>query len=781
METIGINRKIITIASVVAILLIGSFCTWFYIEQPNKANHNIAVVFSQDKHHWSYGLYLKHLEAVFRKQGLKVTITPFYLDCETYDAAGELQRATIIMEEISYKIRPDVIITVGDQATFSILSTDTDGSVMIPIVFSGVIYPNEALIKQHNNVTGFHDKIDIVTNIHLAGPLTRTKNTYTMLDKTFLDKKTRENINQQVAGKADIFNNLKWDYTLIEVSSRQRKQYTISPFSLRDMRTNTKREEGDNTFHSAPANFIHTVRYFNLMTYIQMKFDVSAWSVIRMNINRPQLTAIYDDFGKPDSRFLAGYFASAEQLAQEAAESSAKIINGTRPSDIPVKVSKKDYHIDWAVAKMFNFQLTDLPNGFRVVNLSWREKHPLLFESLIAAASLIVIAAFILLIHMLRKEKKNKEEATAKLRHEQLMYNMAVLNSNAFAWERVGDTINFTEAFWKNFNMPSHPINVHEFTRMLHPDSRQIYLNGVEHVNNGETFFDNVQVDFTGNGEYHWWQIRSKGLLNTTGEFVRSYGMIMNVDDFKATEAELIHARRLAEEAKTKESFLANMSHEIRTPLNAIVGFSGLLATPGMEFSDEEKQEFANAINTNNDLLLKLVNDIIDISGIESGQLKFDMRPWSVNDIVQSVYQSFQVQIPDHLKFEYECPNYDTLIFVDDNRLRQAINNMLNNACKFTSKGKITLGWRQSHDGNKVSIFVQDTGIGLSEDDAKMAFIRFYKKDSFQQGVGLGLSISQEIIKRLGGEITVASELGSGSRFTISLNVYGGGIKPRRY
>ena len=223
------------------------------------------------------------------------------------------------------------------------------------------------------------------------------------------------------------------------------------------------------------------------------------------------------------------------------------------------------------------------------------------------------------------------------------------------------------------------------------------------------------------------------------------------------------------------------MSHEIRTPLNAIVGFSGLLATPGMEFSDEEKQEFANAINTNNDLLLKLVNDIIDISGIESGQLKFDMRPWSVNDIVQSVYQSFQVQIPDHLKFEYECPNYDTLIFVDDNRLRQAINNMLNNACKFTSKGKITLGWRQSHDGNKVSIFVQDTGIGLSEDDAKMAFIRFYKKDSFQQGVGLGLSISQGIIKRLGGEITVASELGSGSRFTISLNVYGGGIKPHRY
>lgn len=106
---------------------------------------------------------------------------------------------------------------------------------------------------------------------------------------------------------------------------------------------------------------------------------------------------------------------------------------------------------------------------------------------------------------------------------------------------------------------------------------------------------------------------------------------------------------------------------------------------------------------------------------------------------------------------------------------------MLNNACKFTSKGKITLGWRQSHDGTKVSIFVQDTGIGLSEDDAKMAFIRFYKKDSFQQGVGLGLSISQEIIKRLGGEITVASELGSGSRFTISLNVYGGGIKPRRY
>ena len=227
----------------------------------------------------------------------------------------------------------------------------------------------------------------------------------------------------------------------------------------------------------------------------------------------------------------------------------------------------------------------------------------------------------------------------------------------------------------------------------------------------------------------------------------------------------------MAEEATLKESFLANMSHEIRTPLNAIVGFSNLILQPDADFSAEEKKMFADTINTNNDLLLKLINDILDLSRVESGEMQFVVKEYSVRELMEKEYNSFAVQMPSHLDFRLVQPADDIMIKIDDSRVQQVLSNFLTNAAKFTQKGSVTLGWNLDTATNKVELFVEDTGIGLSEEDRKMVFSRFYKKNEFKQGTGLGLSICKAIVIRLGGTIKVKSELGKGSRFSVFFNV----------
>lgn len=213
------------------------------------------------------------------------------------------------------------------------------------------------------------------------------------------------------------------------------------------------------------------------------------------------------------------------------------------------------------------------------------------------------------------------------------------------------------------------------------------------------------------------------------------------------------------------------MSHEIRTPLNAICGFSELLASNDMEYTAEEKQTFIETIKNNNVLLLKLINDILDLSRVESGQMDFDVQPHSVRHLMEMAYNTASMQMPQHLNFKLVQPDVDATIMVDENRLNQVLTNFLTNAGKFTHNGGVTLGWNYIETSKKVELYVEDTGIGLSEEDQKMVFSRFYKKNEFKQGTGLGLSICKAIVENLGGNLAVKSQLGKGSRFSVILSV----------
>lgn len=233
------------------------------------------------------------------------------------------------------------------------------------------------------------------------------------------------------------------------------------------------------------------------------------------------------------------------------------------------------------------------------------------------------------------------------------------------------------------------------------------------------------------------------------------------------SEKKLIIAKEHAEEAsKLKTAFVSNMSHEIRTPLNAIVGFSNLLATENLDKKDQK--EYLEIISRNSDLLLQLINDILDISRLESGRLQFCFEDCDVVPYCQSILKTVEVTKRTNVQLHFSAPVDELYINTDMMRLQQVIINLLTNALKFTQEGSITLSFDVIKERNVVLFSITDTGCGIPEDKQSTVFDRFEKLNEFMQGTGLGLSICKLTVEKLGGDIWVDSLYKEGARFIFS-------------
>jgi signal transduction histidine kinase/ligand-binding sensor domain-containing protein len=247
---------------------------------------------------------------------------------------------------------------------------------------------------------------------------------------------------------------------------------------------------------------------------------------------------------------------------------------------------------------------------------------------------------------------------------------------------------------------------------------------------------------------------------------------------------ELILSKEKAEESdRLKSSFLANLSHEIRTPLNAIIGFAGLLSDT--ELSTGDRESFNFIIRRSSDTLLNLINDVIDFSKIEAGRLDVNLKEVPVHTIVDQVNDIFSLErrklLSTHegnLDFRISVSEacLATILYTDELRLMQVISNLINNAIKFTSKGWIEFGCKDSSNGIYSEFYVRDTGIGIGKENLGVIFERFRKlendKSRLYRGAGLGLAISHELIHLLGGQISVDSEPGQGSEFSITVPIF---------
>ena len=241
-------------------------------------------------------------------------------------------------------------------------------------------------------------------------------------------------------------------------------------------------------------------------------------------------------------------------------------------------------------------------------------------------------------------------------------------------------------------------------------------------------------------------------------------GIVIRVDDVTEREEmikELQIAKMHAEQSdKLKSAFLANMSHEIRTPLNAIVGFSGLM----MYASDEEKEDYMQIINNNNEMLLKLISDILDLSKLEAGSVELKYEEFDLTDYFNSMFASMKQRAANpKIKIVAVNPYQHCLVTLDRNRLAQIITNYVTNAIKYTPEGTIEMGYEYREEG--IYFYVKDSGIGIPDEKKSKVFHRFEKLDEFAQGTGLGLSICKAIAEAMGGNVGFESEYGKGSLF----------------
>lgn len=724
----------------------------------DREERRILIVHSYEESYVGYPDFNRLIDKEFRRNGVNADIRIVYLDCEAFQEEPELKYMYHLLDSVSDGWEPEVILVNDDQAAYSLFKCCHPLVKEIPVVFGGVNYPNWELLKEYPNVTGFHDRMDLMKNIRLGAKLFgEDVELFTVLDSTYIDRQIR----------ADIENQLKDEKVTCMVG------YSGTP---REKRLHYPHKEGYTRFSSLSvrigqkqetANFIWTLsKYSTGMCYLQMKRDYTSVNIGNICAS-PSLTAINEAFGY-NEKLLGGYITTFPILAEEEVSAAIRILHGEKPSDIPVRESRKKYVVDWNVMQQRSISKESIPAECTIINIPFQEEYPVVWGIGVVLIIILLSTLFVWLFFLYRREQGRKRRALYELESEKETLALAIEGSDTFAWKLENDHFVFEKEFWISQKMSAKSLGFEELLSFMHPDHWDEVRGYWKNISKAGKVVSQVRCDFNEKG-YQWWEFRYKTILLPGGGY-KAAGLLLNIQAIKDREQELEEARLLAEKAELKQSFLANMSHEIRTPLNAIVGFSNILALDD-GVSPEERLEYIGSINKNSDLLLKLINDILELSRIESGYMSFEYEKCFVSELVDSIYMTHQMLISEQLEFIKELDAVQVEVMVDKGRLTQVITNFLNNASKFTKTGYIKLGYRYLSESDRVAIYVEDTGRGIELSEQKMIFSRFYKQDEFSQGAGLGLSICQVIVEKLRGKIELWSEPGKGSRFTVVLPV----------
>ena len=308
-------------------------------------------------------------------------------------------------------------------------------------------------------------------------------------------------------------------------------------------------------------------------------------------------------------------------------------------------------------------------------------------------------------------------------------------------------------------------ITPEDYLNATHPDDVVFVRKYMEHMFRGIDKDFNVKYRSKTKWDDEWQTLLVTGIQverDKEGHVTRYTGITINNTKWEKMIQRLKELKEKAELSdRLKSAFLANMSHEIRTPLNAIVGFSELMVTCD---DPEEKKEYINIIQSNNELLLRLINDILDLSKIESGIIERRKENFNLAKVCNELFVTIQAKMTNpNVELRLDGPNSECWVLLDRNRLKQVWMNFLINAVKCTKSGYIKMGYGIEREG--LRIYVEDTGIGIPDDLHDKVFTRFEKLNEFSQGTGLGLTISRAIVEAAGGEVGFTSKLGVGSTF----------------
>ena len=751
------------IKAVAGYILILSLC--LVCAHPAHAEtRRIALIHSFEPGYPPAAKALELLQKEFSLLGLDCDVREYYLDCDRYMEEAENLRMAGFVDDLS-AWGAELIAVLDDQAAYALMACRHPLAHEIPVVFSGVNYPNISLLLQYPNITGYADTPDYLRTIRMIESIMGKSRICLMNGQVFLDRKIWHALNEQCRGQGfAIVTSTEGAYFAGSSYHRVRERETISPILKRqniDVLLDTTKIVRMTSDSIAIRHLMWLGRGDNtLLLYTKRDYTTKR---VGMLFDNPTFQTINEGFGFADY-LLGGYFTPLESQIRYMATGIKERLEGRMPRQ-QVTECAKQYVLNWHVLQKYGIPLESIPAEYTVMYIPFSERYryPILIGSILGAV--FVLTVIVLLSFSLLRERRRKREALRNLLYEHETLCLAIEGNSTYAWRLEGDSVSCDSQFCELIHHRPGRLLLDEITPYIHPDDLPAFRKNIAARHERTHHKGQYRCNFT--GEFQWWEF-SYNTIHTPGHAPIIAGLLQNIQELKDHEQELIESRELAEQAELKQSFLNNMRHEIRTPLNAIVGFSDMLANEP-EFSNEERQEFVDIINTNTKLLLKLVGDVLELSRIESGNLSFTFQRESVCRLLDDVYQTHSLLIRPPLQFLKDFPPEDVQVNVDPMRLTQVLTNFLNNANKFTKGGSIRLGYCCPSGMSEVHLYVEDTGIGIPHSEQKMIFERFYKRSEFSQGVGLGLSICVLIVEKMGGRIELQSEEGRGSRFTVVL------------
>lgn len=781
MSRASFKYKYVFIFILSLLVFIGGLNYNHWLVRNDLTTKRITLIYSQSKNDIGNKNIEELLSQEFMKQGVDVTFDRFYLDCVRYDEKDEIEQMRKFLELLECK-STDLILTIGDQANNSLLTTRHRLLSSIPVVACNVHFPNEELIEEYDTkkVYVLRDSPDLKRNIDFIKTL-YPHNTMEILyniDLTYFGRKSFDKLSRVVDRK-----NVKvlgYQKAFVQESDYKHLNEMIAYFNLTPGLVNDSIQGNSLTISLCPFRYIRGASLLIMLeksnreqinqAFLLDKLDMMAIPMVTA-LNIPSFSCIREGFGE-NAKIVGGYMATEEITAKAAAGLATRLLKKEKIGMPKIRDLKKEYVLDWMYFSKYAGDISNVPHNVRIINYPFFERYR---KVLYGLGGLFVVSFILITISLLRTyrrsliERKNLQMLEEV--HKRLTLSMD--GGKISLWNIQEGVLEFDDNFTQLVGLEQRRFTEEDILRYVHPDDARLLSLFFEAHHSTGMQIQRIRFCFEKVGaDYQWYEFRCSSLKDAKGEIMLA-GIMQNIQTLVEREHQLILAKQIAEKAELKQSFLNNMSHEIRTPLNAIVGFTNLLMSEAADdIEPEEKAAMLEIVNNNTELLLKLVNDVLEISRLDSGHLSFDIDECNLTKIVREIYMTYQTLIRPSLSFQLELDETVALpVNIDPFRFTQVISNFLNNANKFTKEGSITLGCSVDKERQEVSVYVKDTGKGIDEKELLVIFDRFYKTDEFEQGSGLGLSICKVIIERLTGRIEVHSEVGKGSCFSVILSL----------
>lgn len=641
-----------------------------------------------------------------------------------------------------------------------------------PVVFTGVLFADTLLTHEPYNrmaITGFRDTMYIEKNLQLFRQMWGESAVCNIeLDYTPYTRAVRQRLYTELADTALYENNADFHIHMLtdDVLLRRDsgKPLLVNFISAANANANLPTGPDDEDLHwrrnEARDNLRTIYRRAPQLHMMHVWYDIYTNSLTD-HAMLPQLSMLNSQFGDTyPIRNLGGFFTDLNTQAIDALSYADLILRGTAARSIPIGQHKPRLYLDWRAMQRYSLPYSEWSKLATIINAPIDEVHPHLYIIIMVALSAIAgLLISLLILSILTSFYKRRFH---KLLHNEEELAWILSGDESAVWKLSDDKLRFVVGGNAVLKKGFQSLPTQQFLELVHPDEREL----IRQVLNFELSEGEHQLRFRvkldDNGNYNWYSISF--ILDSHSINMRTIeGYIFNIQEEKDAEDRLLRDMEASEETRIKEAFLANVSHDLRSPLASIVSFANLITDSSLESSPEEQVLFVKQIEANTRLMLHLLDDVMDLSKLQLGEYRYVKKLLEVRGLMDGIYHSYSVLIPDHISFLLEGSDDFTLL-LDPARVTQIINNFLSNAIKATTSGSITLGWKR--EGNRGRLYVRDTGCGIEEKDIPRLFEKYTKFDGKGSGAGLGLCICKTMVEAQGGTIEVESKPGVGSTFS---------------